>query len=90
MSFEPTFREAEYRTVASQRRFPIDELDEVTLSRDVVDMDGRRVPAGSVGTVVGVWGEMAAFEVEFTRPFQALATVRREAIVSHDASPAKR
>ena len=87
MSFEPPHT-PRYRTVASERRFPIDELDEVTLSRDVVDMDGQRVPAGSVGTVVGVWGEMAAFEVEFTRPIQALATVRRESI--RDPAPTAR
>ncbi len=87
MSFEPSHA-PRYRIVASERRFPIDELDEVILSRDVVDMDGQCVPAGSVGTVVGVWGEMAAFEVEFTQPFQALATVQRDAI--RDPVPASR
>jgi hypothetical protein len=79
MSFEPSHA-PRYRIVASERRSLIDELDEVVLSRDVVDMDGQCVPAGSVGTVVGVWGEMAAFEVEFAQPFQALATVQRDRI----------
>lgn len=54
---------------------PVRELDRVALLADVVGDDEVNVPAGSVGTVVAVWGQGAAFEVEFTRPVDALATV---------------
>lgn len=53
----------------------IREFDRVALLADVVGDDQVLVPAGSVGTVVAVWSQGAAFEVEFTRPVDALATV---------------
>lgn len=59
------------------------ELDRVTLGRDVEGDDGETVPAGATGTVVGIWAGGAAFEVEFTAPVSALATVRAEAIAAH-------
>jgi hypothetical protein len=34
------------------------------------------VPAGSIGTVVAIWAGGQAFEVEFTRPVDALATIK--------------
>lgn len=54
------------------------ELDCVRLLRSSIDMDDKLVPAGSVGTIVAVWGGGEAFEVEFVEPFQALVTVRVE------------
>lgn len=35
----------------------------------------RSLPKGSVGAVVGVWQEGAAYEVEFNEPFHAVVTV---------------
>ncbi|WP_342149981.1 DUF4926 domain-containing protein [Methylorubrum sp. SB2] len=51
------------------------ELDRVELLADVLADEGAPVPLGSVGTVVAIWAGGAAFEVEFTRPVDALATV---------------
>ncbi|MCF4124007.1 DUF4926 domain-containing protein [Methylobacterium sp. SyP6R] len=53
----------------------IEELDRVELLADVLGDDQVTVPAGSIGTVVAIWAGGAAFEVEFTRPVDALATV---------------
>jgi hypothetical protein len=36
------------------------------------------VPAGSVGTIVHVWRGGAACEVEFSDPFETVATVRAD------------
>ena len=54
------------------------ELDRVALLADAPADDGAVVPAGSKGTVVGTWEGGLAYEVEFTRPVHALATVRIE------------
>ena len=64
-------------SVARDRSEPrrIQELDRVALLVDVLGDDDVRVPAGSVGTVVAIWAGGAAFEVEFARPVDALATV---------------
>ncbi|TGD97356.1 DUF4926 domain-containing protein [Methylobacterium nonmethylotrophicum] len=53
----------------------IRELDAARLLVPVPDDEGREVPAGSVGTVVGVWNQGEAYEVEFVTPFAALAIV---------------
>lgn len=65
------------RPVARDRDEPhrIQELDRVKLLADVLGDDMVTVPAGSIGTVVAIWSGGAAFEVEFTRPVDALATV---------------
>lgn len=66
----------------------IRELDTARLLVPVTDDDGHEVPAGSVGTVVGVWNQGEAYEVEFVVPFQALATVEGGQIVRvSDATP---
>ena len=57
------------------------ELDRVRTRADLVGEDGERVPAGSVGTVVAVWGGGAAFDVEFTRPVEALAAIAPDLLV---------
>lgn len=83
MSFE--FRSG---LVAYERRHTIDELDEVTLAVIVHSDEGKPIPEGSRGTVVGVWGEGESFEVEFSEPFHALATVELSAIAhSHRVDP---
>jgi hypothetical protein len=56
------------------------ELDRVTLSVPVESDEGRLVPTGSTGTIVAVWPGDDAFEVEFTTPFEALATVEARQI----------
>lgn len=80
MSFEP---KPNFLVEERVRRFPIDELDRVTLGADVASDEGEIVPAGSSGTVVGVWGAGEAYEVEFFKPFPALATVAADLISAH-------
>lgn len=59
------------------------ELDDVTLTKPVfVDALGRELPAGSHGTVVGIWQGGRAYEVEFTRPFECLVTVLPEGLAA--------
>lgn len=59
------------------------ELDEVTLAAPVyIGADRRELPAGSHGTVVGVWQGGRAYEVEFTRPFACLVTVPPEGLAA--------
>lgn len=69
--------EAPPRPVLRDRNEPvrIEELDRVELLADVLGDDRMAVPAGSIGTVVAIWAGGAAYEVEFTRPVDALATV---------------
>lgn len=54
---------------------PFEELARVTLSAEVRTDDGRVLPAGAKGTVVGVYRKGAAYEVEFTKPFHVVATL---------------
>jgi Domain of unknown function (DUF4926) len=51
------------------------ELARVTLARPVSSEEGQ-VAAGATGTIVHVWSSGTACEVEFTKPFQAVATVK--------------
>ncbi|MGU3539651.1 DUF4926 domain-containing protein [Methylobacterium sp. A54F] len=53
----------------------IRELDRVRLLSTVVSDDRQKVPMGSEGTVVAIYANGEAFEVEFVHPFEALATV---------------
>jgi hypothetical protein len=55
------------------------ELSMVSLTRPV-EADGRLLPSGSTGTVVHVYPDERAYEVEFNRPFHAVATVDADAI----------
>ncbi len=66
-------------SVRSGRHQPINELARVALSVPVETGAGT-LPAGAVGTVVGVYRQGAAYEVEFTIPFHAVATVTPDAI----------
>jgi hypothetical protein len=61
----------------------IRELDLVKLAVPVRSDAGQDVPAGAVGTVVGIWAGGSGFEVEFSEPFEALATVRSREISDH-------
>ena len=64
---------------APSRDFPFQELDDVMLASPIrVKPLGRVLPAGSRGTVVGIWRDGAAYEVEFTQPFECLVTVASE------------
>lgn len=63
---------------ARQYRHP--ELSQVSLLRSVEADDGELVPAGSTGTVVHIYPDERAYEVEFSQPFHALATVEATAI----------
>lgn len=56
------------------------DLDDVVLIADVPTGDGGDMPAGSRGTVVGVYRGGAAYEVEFVEPFHAVVTVRPQQI----------
>ena len=57
------------------------ELTRVTLARSVLSEE-RQIPAGSTGTVVHVWSSGTTCEVEFTRPFRAVATVKVDDIAA--------
>ena len=76
------------RTATRTHRIPrkvrsFDELDDVTLAAPVhVAALDRDLPAGSHGTVVGVWQGGRAYEVEFSEPFEALVTVPAEGLHS--------
>jgi hypothetical protein len=72
-----------FTTDGPPRRFAIDALDAVTLAVDAQTEDGETVPAGTVGTVVAVWGEAEAFDIEFDAPFTGLVTIEREMIREH-------
>jgi hypothetical protein len=67
------------RSADTEPHEPIEELTRVALSVPVETEDGV-LPAGSMGTVVGVYRRGAAYEVEFTKPFHTVATVMPDAI----------
>lgn len=56
------------------------ELSVVVLLHDVVTYDGMTVPAEAEGTIVGIWGDGEAYEVEFDEPVVGNATVRADAL----------
>lgn len=56
------------------------ELDRVRMLRPVASDDDVTVPEGATGTVVAVYADGEAFEVEFTEPFDTLATVDAAAL----------
>lgn len=51
------------------------DLDAVVLLAPAVSDDGTTIPAGTRGTVVGIWAEERSCIVEFAEPDGALATV---------------
>ncbi|KNY20910.1 hypothetical protein [Methylobacterium sp. ARG-1] len=56
------------------------ELSVIAVLRDVQADDGVTVPAGTEGTIVGIWAGGEAHEVEFDEPVVGNATVRAEAL----------
>jgi hypothetical protein len=70
MSFDSTF----YARTLSHAG-AIRELSRIALTIPQKAEDGRVLPVGSEGTIVGTWARGEAYEVEFTRPFAALVTV---------------
>jgi hypothetical protein len=68
---------------AEPRATAFKELDDVVLAAPVrVATAGRDLPAGAHGTVVGVWRDGAAYEVEFSQPFPCLVTVRAASLLA--------
>ena len=51
------------------------DLDDVVVLAPVVTNDGDTIPAGTEGTIVGIWKDGEAFIVEFPEPAGALSTV---------------
>ena len=70
---EPKHRNAWTRPVFAEHSL-------VCLSSSLELGDGRNLPAGSVGAVVGIWADGAAYEIEFAEPFHAVATVAEDRI----------
>jgi Domain of unknown function (DUF4926) len=55
------------------------ELSVISLARPV-ETEGGVLPPGATGTVVHVYPDARAYEVEFVRPFHTLATVEATSI----------
>ena len=84
MRVQPTLGHLE--ATESPDRVRIAALASVTLAVPVLSDEGGMVPAGAQGTVVGVWAGGDAFEVEFTQPFEALASVEASQLVQPTSS----
>jgi len=69
------------RMGAAGRPAVLADLRRVTLAQAVQSDEGV-LPAGSSGTIVHVWQNGESCEVEFTTPFQAIATVTADDIVA--------
>ncbi|MFC5554329.1 DUF4926 domain-containing protein [Methylobacterium iners] len=67
--------ETHYLLRREEPRSNLRDLDAVVLTADVRTDDGDVMKAGTEGTVVGIWRDGAAYEVEFPEPMGALATV---------------
>lgn len=72
--------EALYLLRKTEPRPGLRDLDGVILTADVLTDDGGTVPAGTEGTIVGVYGEGIAFVVEFAEPAGALANVAADGL----------
>lgn len=44
---------------------PLPELARVVVSVDLTTLEGDKVPAGTEGTIVAVWGDGTSYDVEF-------------------------
>jgi type I restriction enzyme R subunit len=65
----------------ARQAYQFPELAEVYLAEDFTDTEsGKTLPGGTSGTVVGIWKEGAAYEVEFTKPFACLVTIPAQAL----------
>ena len=63
------------RQLSAGARAAFAEHSLVRLASGIELGDGRVLPAGAVGAVVGVWANGAAYEVEFSNTFHAVATI---------------
>ena len=70
------------RTTAPHAAFS--DLDVVVLTADVMSDEGKVIPAGTSGTIVGIWENGLEFEVEFTDP-DMLATVPAGSLKADEA-----
>lgn len=76
----PMNPDASFHLMTSDPPSVLAELAAVALGSEVTTDDGRVLGAGACGTIVGVWGNGTAYDVEFIEPFAALGTVGAEAI----------
>ncbi|MGU3666621.1 DUF4926 domain-containing protein [Methylobacterium sp. A49B] len=67
--------DAHYIVRRNELRSDLRDLDRVALTAAAVTDDGVTMEVGSEGTIVGVWRDGEAYEVEFAEPAGALATV---------------
>lgn len=67
--------DAHYIVRRNELRSDFRDLDRVALKVAATTDDGVRMEAGSEGTIVGVWRDGEAYEVEFADPAGALATI---------------
>ncbi len=70
MSFDSTYYA---RALGSDSSIP--ELSRVALTAPQPAEDGRMLPEGSEGTIVGTWARGEAYEVEFAAPVVGNCTV---------------
>lgn len=68
------------RTKGQLLRLAFKELSEVRLSHPV-EHQGKTLPKGSKGTIVGVYSGGDGYEVEFFKPFHAVITLGKSTIV---------
>ena len=76
MPFETMFQQRTTQTAPGV----FAELSVVAMLREVRTDDGAPVPAGTEGTVVAVYGDGAAYEVEFDEPVVGTAKVTPDAL----------
>lgn len=67
--------DALYIVRREEPRSDLRDLDRVALTACVTTDDGDTRQPGTEGTIVGIWRDGAAYEVEFAEPMGALATV---------------
>ena len=68
-----------------QRSASFDELEVVAITRDTKTDAGMPVRAGTLATVVGVWADGLAYEVEFEAP-AGTATMKPEDLARASAA----
>ena len=75
LPFPPRRPPAGARATAPAASMRFAEHSIVTRSSDMRLDDGRVLPSGAKGAVVGIWRDGVAYEVEFDEPFHAVVTV---------------
>lgn len=71
----PSRREDVPSRRSASPRVPMSEHSLVQLSSRLSLEDGRTLPGGSIGAIVGVWDGGAAYVVEFAEPFHMIVTL---------------